>query len=521
MTTMRAIRTILLPVCVLLFAGQASLASAQAATGLNNAVRAYNGAEYAKAAFGFYDVAYYDPVLENRLKAEYYLGQSLSEMGMKRAAAFYYQGIMSQGPAHPYYLKAVAALVEVAEEIRDDLFLPIAIQREYNDAFGNLPEATLYKINYFIGLGAFRRENPDEAISFLNSVPRQSSFYAKALYLKGIIKTFQGREGGLRALKDYQEILRLKDSKELQYWDLANAKQLAVLSLARTNYTLGNYADSKAWYEKVPRYSTYWDVALFENGWSSFRAEDVGSAMGTIHSLHAPQFSGSFQPEAQVLKATVYYFACLYDEVKKELHTFDERYKPMSDEVEKLVKAHPDDSELPFFLSLVATPDAQGEKLPLPVRNLLLDNHRIQSLIGYINILDQEIASADGTRLWKGSSFQKELQAQLGKQRQQNVLVTGRFIRSRLAKLVADVSNFDGQSQILRFETAKKEKEMLENGIDLVARLKGQSLLKPRLPGDDWEYWHFDGEWWVDELGYYKYTLKSACTAQGAGGGRP
>ncbi len=491
------------------------------ATGLNNAVKAYNAEKYEEAAFGFYDVAYYDPVVENRLKAEYYLAQSLSEMQMKRAAAFYYQAIMAQGPVHPYYLKSVTALVEVAEEIRDDLFLPIAIQREYNQAFANLPAPTLFKINYFTGLGAFRRENVEEAESFLRSVPRESSYYAKALYLQGIIKTFQGREGGIRALKDYEEILTLQDTPELQYWDLVNSKQLAILGLARTQYTLGNYVESKAWYERIPRYSTYWDVALFENGWSAFLAEDVGSAMGTLHTLHAPQFSGSFQPESLILKSTVYYFACLYDEVKKELQTFDDRYKPMAESVGTVVEAHPEDTELPFFLSLVATPDAQGEKLPVPVRNLLLDNQRIQSLIRYLRILDSELEKVETTRIWRGSSFQKELQTQLGKQRQQNVLVTGRFIRSRLSRLVKDVSNFDGQAQILRFETSKKEKEMLEMGIDLGARLQGQRLLKPNLPGDEWEYWHFDGEWWVDELGYYKYTLKSACTEAGGAGGTP
>ncbi len=490
-------------------------------TAINQAIQAYNDGHYDRAAFGFYDVAYYDPVVENKLKAEYYLAQSLSKMGLKRSAAFFYQAIMAAGPLHPYYLKAVANLVDVAEEIRDDLFLPTAIQRAYNQAFANLPAATLYKINYLTGLGAFRRENLKEAESFLRSVPRESSYYAKALYLQGIIKTFQGREGGVRALKDYEEILSLEDTPKLKYWDLANTKQLATLALARTHYTLGNYAESKRWYEKIPRYSTYWDVALFENGWASFMADDVGSAMGSLHSLHAPQFSGSFQPESLILKATVYYFACLYDEVKKELATFDERYKPMAAQVQEILKGHTEDSELPFYLSLIATPDAQSEKVPRAVRNLMLDNHRIQSLIRYLQILDHEIETVEGTSLWRGSALQKELLTQLSKQREQNVLVTGRFIRSRLQKLVKDVENFDGQAQILRFETSKKEKEMLEMGEDLATRLAGQKLLKPKLPGDDWEYWRFDGEWWVDELGYYKYTLKSACPKQGGAGGQP
>lgn len=494
------------------------LAASAQATALNNAVRKYNDNSFGEAAFGFYDVAAYDPVLENRLKAEYYLAQSVRKMGLERSSAFYYQAVMNQGPNHPYYLKAIENLVDITEKIGDDLFLPTAIDREYNSEFAKLPPETLYKINYLVGLVKFRREQAADALAFLGAVPRESSYYPKALYLQGIIKTFQGREGGEQALEDYKTIISLKNTPELTYWELGNTKQLAILALARTYYTLGDYAKSKHWYDQIPRYSTYWDVALFENGWASFMAEDVGSAMGSLHSLHAPQFSGSFQPEALILKATVYFTACLYDETKKELATFDQRYKPMAAVVKQIVEAHPEDTDLPVFLALVATPDGQSEKLPVAVRNLLLDNQRIQSLIRYLKILDGELSKVGGLGIWKGSALQKELMANLDSQREQNVLVTGRFIRSRLGKLVDEVSNFDGQAEILRFETSKAEKEMLEAGVDPETRLKGQQLLRPAMPGDTWEYWSFDGEWWVDELGYYKYTLKSACEAAPSGG---
>lgn len=507
-------RTVLIALVVTALAGEAL-----AQTGsLNNAVKKYNADDYAEAAFGFYEVAAFDPVLENRLKAEYYLAQSLNKNGQKRSAAFFYLAVMNQGPNHPYYLKAIEEIVEVAEFIRDDLFLPELVRREYNTKFAELPPATLYKINYLVGLANVRRQNPSEALSYLGAVPRESTYYPKSLYLRGIIKTFQDREGGVQAIRDYEEILEIEDTDEVQYWDLDNTKQLAILAIARTHYTLGDYTDSKDWFDRVERYSTYWDVALFENGWAAFLAEDVGSAMGSLHSLHAPQFSGSFQPESLILKATVYYFACLYSEVHKELATFDSKYKAMAEQANTLVTEHPDNEDLPLFLSLVATPDAQPEKLPVPVRNLMLDNQRVQSLLHQLNVLDAETESATNEKLWKGSSLQKEILSMLGQQREQNVLVTGRFIRARLAKLVSDVSNFDGQAEILRFETAKAEKVQLELGIDAESVLKGQRLLRPTMPGDEWAYWSFDGEWWVDELGYYKYTLKTACQEESGPG---
>jgi hypothetical protein len=31
------------------------------------------------------------------------------------------------------------------------------------------------------------------------------------------------------------------------------------------------------------------------------------------------------------------------------------------------------------------------------------------------------------------------------------------------------------------------------------------------MPQTGHEYWPFDGEYWPDEIGYYRYTVKDAC----------
>jgi hypothetical protein len=32
------------------------------------------------------------------------------------------------------------------------------------------------------------------------------------------------------------------------------------------------------------------------------------------------------------------------------------------------------------------------------------------------------------------------------------------------------------------------------------------------MPEKGHEYWPFDGEYWPDEIGYYRYTIKNACS---------
>ena len=499
----------LIACCLLFFP---SLASAQQGGGINHAIRHFNDGQFAEAAFGFYDVAAHDGVLENRLRAEFYLARSLQRMGLQRSSAFFYAGIMNQGPNHPYYLRSLQELVDLIEEMGDDVFLPVMINREYNAEFAKLPPETLYKVNYLIGLIAYRQERPEDALSFLRAVPKESAYYAKARYLSGIINTFlQAREGALQAIEDYEEVVSLRHGTDIQYWELENTQELSILGLARTHYTLGNYEQAVEWYERIERYSTYWDDALFEMGWAAFMAEDFGLALGTLHTLRAPQFVGMFQPESLILKGTVYFTACLYEEVAAEIAAFEERYLTMAEQISKVLDEHQETEDFPAYLEMLTGSEEARGRLPLAVRNRLLSNHRIRSLLDYLELIDREIAQTEAVAVWGGSAMQREILQDLRAQREQNVLATGQFIRARLRQLNRDIEIFRGQAQILRFETSRAELEMLEAGVDPDTRLRGQQLLRPALPGSHWEYWSFSGEWWVDELGYYRYTLKSAC----------
>jgi len=70
-----------------------------------------------------------------------------------------------------------------------------------------------------------------------------------------------------------------------------------------------------------------------------------------------------------------------------------------------------------------------------------------------------------------------------------------------------------GDRELIAFETTKGEKEMLETRFDADAQLASQRLYRPAIPPTGHEYWPFDGEYWPDEIGFYRYTVKDACPA--------
>jgi hypothetical protein len=274
---------------------------------------------------------------------------------------------------------------------------------------------------------------------------------------------------------------------------------------------VGEYQKATQSYESIARFSKYWDQALFENGFARFQNDDLGGALGSLQALHAPQFTGAFQPESWILKATTYYFSCLYAESKTALAAFDELYLPMAEQLKPIVEG--EEKDVSVYFRLVDADDTG--KLPKPVLNWVRSNERMLGVFSMLKQIDQEKQQIDGVQSWKASKLAPEVISYLDQNRGTLVQVAGQFAKNRLLEAYRNVKGFADQAEIIRFETSKAEKELAESGVDQAAVLKKQTLYRPRMPAENWNYWKFQGEFWRDEIGYYQYTLKKGCPEGG------
>lgn len=483
---------------------------------LNPAIQAYNVGQYDRAAVYLHDFISQSGADANRAKAEFYLGQTLEKMGLNQSALYFYGNILKEGPAHPFYVQAAEGIVDVAEKLQDDVIVPSLFDKEYNDEFTRLRPEYLQKINYLVGMQSYRAGRLEDAEAFLGTVPPDNAYYARARYLLGIVSIAQGQQSGnleqfsQTALGYFNEVLQLRSTVNLKYLELNDLRDLSRLGMARTYYGLGDYGNAVKYYEDVPRFSRYWDQALFENGWARFFNDDFGGALGTLQALHAPQFAGAFQPESWTLKSTIYYSACLYDEAKEALDRYRTNYSAVIGGIQPLLD---EGREFSYFHALVSKPE-QRNKLPRSVYNYLAANKRVRGFNAYIRSLGNEKKTVMASAPLKNTALQAELIQVIDQQR--NILenVTGKFIQGRLVDAVNMVKHFDGQAQIIRFETTKAEKEALDRGANLQETLASITLERPVIPAEDWEYWNFQGEFWIDEIGYYQFTLRNACPQQ-------
>jgi len=481
----------------------ALIGSAASAQDIDKAIQAYNEDRYDEAAFLFHDVMENSPDPDSRVKAEYYIAQSLRKAGYPTAATQYYGLVFNSGKAHPYFIKATEGLVRIAQATGDDTLIPELINRGYSEEFVKLPKM-LNSINYMIGMVTHRRANYAEAKDFLVAVSEKSDIYVKARYLLAImaVKTAaeQQADSYAEAIGYFTEIEKLLADKTSD--EEKKLYRLALLGKARAFYSQGDWEQSREYYEKVPRFSDDWYDAMFESGWAYFQRAEFGKALGMVHSIQAPYFDDRYRAESWVLKSTTYFQLCHFDRSRKSLDWFFQLYEPLSEQLKPLLEGELTDAEM------VEIVERADPKLPPEIRGQIFSNRRFKKFLRIVRSVEAELAKAE--KQFPEGGFKAVLLELIKDQRDQWLALSGRLVRDQLRREEAFLDDFLNQARIIKFETADAERKMLEAGKDITKgpRAKGP---RPHVPNARYQYWAFQNEYWIDELGYYEHSIKNEC----------
>jgi tetratricopeptide (TPR) repeat protein len=502
---------------------------------LNEAVEEYNANNLSRAALLFYEVKMTDTQAANRAQAEYYLAQSLFKLGMYQSALAYYNAVFVAGPAHPYYLKGAEGLIRVAEALKDDTLIPSQINKYYNSQqFAAMDPMVLSRINFYVGLLLYRQEKYGESLAFLQAVDPKASVYAKALFLEGIIHIRLGVRYNLardeartqaeynRAIELFEKIVDLsghEKTKAMQamatYDNILRLWQLCTLNLARSYYGKGDFAKAVMYYARIPRFSQDWADALFEIGWAYFMREEYGKALGALHTMHSPRFEYQFAPESWILKATIYFHVCLYEEARAALDYFNKHYEKILPDLKVLLDKNPPNEQ---FASLLLKdklePDDPMAKVPVTVRNGILTNPRVENFRHFLRSLEAEAVAIEQVSDWQGSRLKEELAGVVSVQRNLIVRTAGGFVKAHLMNAYQTILGFVGHAKLVLLEITTKERLLLKAGKSIKAARRGKLAPRPRVPDETYNYWPFSQEYWKDELGYYEYTVRRACPVQ-------
>ncbi|HUU02864.1 MAG TPA: tetratricopeptide repeat protein [Myxococcota bacterium] len=530
---MRKIVSIIFALAVL----QGALAFAQGnkSDQLNQAVEAYNANNLAQAAKLFYDVKMSDPQAGNRAQAEYYLAQSLFKMGMYQSALAFYNAVFVAGPAHPYYIKGAEGLVNVAQALHDDTLIPSQINKYYNSQeFAKMDPMILSRINFYVGLLLYRQEKYGESMAFLSAIDQKSRVFPKGLFLQatihirlGVRYNLAGDEARTRAeydqaIKLFEQIVDLSGREEAKamkaiasYDNIVRLWQLCTLNLARAYYGKGDYAKAVMYYSRIPMFSQDWADALFEIGWAYFMREEYGRALGALHTLHSPRYQNLFAPESWILKGTIYFHVCLYEEATAALNIFKQRYENMLPTLKGILDAGLPNEKFASLLLLDKLDKADPmAKVPDLVRSSILTSPRVENFRHFLRSLEAEAKAIELVGEWRGIRLHDELAGVVTVQRNLLVRTAGGFVKANLQNRYQTILGFVGHSKMIKLEITSHERLLLKAGLSIKAQERGKLAPRPRVPDETYNYWPFKEEYWKDELGFYVYTVRRACPAK-------
>ena len=497
--------------------------SSGAADALEHGDKFYNQGNYFAASIEYAKVT--DEAGGDELSketAEFKMGKTLYKLKFYSAALSYFDRIVQKGASHPHYNETLQWLASLTREMPDSAGVLEKIGKYDRAELENAQLQTVRDELYFL-LGKFNytKNKFKDAVELFQMVSPKSPFYVQAKLFEGA--TFVREYNAKPAVAAFKEVLRVaeesSDPKIRPFQDLAN------LSLARVFYSTKQFVLATKYFDRVSMDSYDWPNSLFESSWANFMLQQKGysKALGNIHTLRAPYFEYFIKPEsaaeALTVKATIFYYNCLFNQATDAIEEFLETVPSVKDGLIQVLKENQDNAQ---FFDIAVKIRAGKSKLPSKVERAaraVLTDKSLARRFEYVRELDKELRSHDrADSAWKSTAVANNIFSDIGVNRALMVNEAGEMARKRVERLVDEFKQLHNRVIKIQFEILEGEKKQAEEDIrnespkDRRVREKEYTVIKV---DDEHQYWPFTGEYWRDELGYYRYRLKNKCGGKG------
>jgi hypothetical protein len=496
------------------------------------AKRLFDGEKWADASLALYRVYKGETGDDegNKQLAQYHLAIALYRLKFYQAA----YGIFSEIADKPNHLKFKETLLWLSK-LATDLPEPADIVErvgKYSDGdiakFDNPNQRDLFwQLNYLLGRYKYRNRQYEEALRLFGKVARESKYYVKGQFFSGI-SNVQLRKS-VPAVQSFQKIVGAIDEGAEGVEDEARMRDLAFLSQARTYYSASIRLDENnsptidgqklsaavKYWNKVDVASEYWLDALFEESWAYFMAGDYSHALGNVHTLQAPYFPNSYYPEAEVLKAVIYFANCQYDDATVIVARFQQKYQPIFNDLSAVMKRFQgDNQEEAFFKFLKEVRDGKVDvppRIKIVVENALSDRQLLRNL-QYVQVLDDEGARfKKAPQSFQDSPLGNDTKDALQLARDIAVRNAGQLAKDRYQRNLDELNEHLRDSAKILIDITAAQRNQLDAaiaGAQVTASESARNIVKP---DEEHVIWPFDGEYWRDELGFYRQTITSKC----------
>jgi hypothetical protein len=468
----------------------------------------------------------------NKQLAEYFLAISLYRLKFYQASYQIFSGV-ADNPNHLKFKETLLWLAKLATQLPEPADI---IERvgKYNDEdlarFDNEQQRDLYwQLNFMLGRYKYRNRQFEESIRLFQKVDRRSEYYVKAQFFTGV--SYVQLRKAVPAVKAFQRIEKALEEGVEGVEDEDRMRDLAYLSMARTYYSSSITLDAETnaptvnsqklsaavkYWNQVDKTSEYWLDALFEESWAYFMAGDYPRSLGNIHTLSAPYFPNSFYPESEVLKAIIYFTNCNYDAATTVVARFNLRYTPIKDELEKILKHYKGENrEDAFFKFLLDVREGKGDiqASVRPIVEIALSDRQLLRNIDYVKLLEEEDKRFKKSPSdFQSSGLGMEVADALKLARDLAVRQAGELALGRYQRYVDELNEHLRNGEKILIDITAAQRNLLDEKLQTNQVSKAEAKIFGVVkPDEEHVIWPFNGEYWRDELGFYRQVVESAC----------
>ncbi len=494
---------------------------------LAEAQSAFDGRKYEPAAIGFEKVAAGKSKDDrgNRQHAQFLLGQSLFQLGFYQSSLTVFDEISAQGPAHLYFGETLEWLGLLASKLPESSGIIEKVGR-YGigalDQFKETDRALYNQLLYLMGRHLYEQASFRQAIDVFQEVDPKSAQYSYAKFFEGI--SFIRMRKSRPAIASFRAILDAIDAGDVKGVDEDRMRNLAWISLARVYYTAANQGKGgqidgtllgqsvESW-TKIDQSSEYWLDSLFESSWAFFLADEYSRALGNVHTLYSPYFENAFYPEALVLKAVTFFVNCQVDNAEATVAKFHDQYDPVKKELDSVLAKHQDNASFFEFLKKVQNGEADLSLRVRPIVSTALSDRTVLQHLEYVSLLDKEEARlAKSDEKFAGSPVGEKILEDVSLAKAFGVDQAGDLARGRYKRLIRELQDLSNQVDTVELEIATFRRGQIDQELQQQMSLAKQSRGGDVNVDEEHQLWPFNGEWWRDELGFYRQQVTNLCT---------
>ena len=402
--------------------------------------------------------------------------------------------------------------------------------------FDNAQQRQVYfQLSYLMGKHRYAERRFKEASKLFKAVNKSSPYYVKAQFSLGI-SSVQLRQS-VPAVKAFKRIVNALDEGVEGVPDEDRMRDLAHLSLARVYYSASVYLDDgnipqiderkltlavNHW-NRVDSKSEYWLDALFEESWAYFMAGRFPRALGNIHTLQSPYFPNAFYPEADIVRMVIYFTTCQYEDATSLVAKFERRYEPIAKDLTSVLRRFEGEGGSEQMFTFLGKVHAAKAGLKPHVQSILersLGDRQLRRHVAYVRELDAERQRlAEAPSSFRGAAVGELVESSVQRARATAVRRAGTMAKRRARRTLDDLNEQlrSGQKVIVDIVNEQRKELDLKIAKDKDKWTTKDAFTFGQVKADDEHViWPFDGEYWRDELGYYRQVVRSRC-----GSGRP